>query len=217
MSEPPMSPLPSEDESAFDEEELMDLDVDLADDIDFKPANKNGKKSSASKTPARSPAELERKIWSQIARVQIPKAAKMRSMTTSTRQSYHKRLSAVVAREARRGLNKNKSAKEVQTKAKRVMREMLVFWKGNEKREREGRKVAEKQALDKAKKEEEMREAKRAAKKLNFLITQTELYSHFVGSKMNSAPFATSGETDRPCSPRCRRERRDCGGGRTED
>lgn len=63
----------------------------------------------------------------------------------------------------------------------------MVFMKGNEKKERETRKKAEKEALDKAKKEEDLREAKRAARKLNFLITQTELYSHFVGSKIKSA------------------------------
>jgi DNA helicase INO80 len=63
---------------------------------------------------------------------------------------------------------------------------MLVFWKGNEKREREGRKRAEKEANEKARKEEELREAKRQQRKLNFLITQTELYSHFVGNKIKS-------------------------------
>lgn len=62
----------------------------------------------------------------------------------------------------------------------------MVFMKGNEKRDRETRKKAEKEALDKAKKEEDMREAQRAARKLNFLITQTELYSHFVGNKIKS-------------------------------
>lgn len=63
---------------------------------------------------------------------------------------------------------------------------MLLFWKKNEKDERENRKRAEKEALDKAKKEEEERESKRQSRKLNFLITQTELYSHFVGSKIKS-------------------------------
>lgn len=62
-----------------------------------------------------------------------------------------------------------------------------MFMKGNEKREREQRKKAEKEALEKARKEEEVREAKRQARKLNFLITQTELYSHFVGNKIKSA------------------------------
>ena len=61
---------------------------------------------------------------------------------------------------------------------------MLIFWKRNEREEREARKRAEKEALDKLKKEEELREAKRQQRKLNFLITQTELYSHFVGSKI---------------------------------
>lgn len=62
----------------------------------------------------------------------------------------------------------------------------MVYMKGNEKRERESRKKAEKAALDKARKEEEVRDAKRQARKLNFLITQTELYSHFVGNKIKS-------------------------------
>ena len=34
--------------------------------------------------------------------------------------------------------------------------------------------------------EEEKREAARQARKLEFLISQTELYSHFVGNKLKS-------------------------------
>ena len=61
---------------------------------------------------------------------------------------------------------------------------MLVFWKKNEKEERELRKKAEKEALEQLRQEEERREAQRQARKLNFLITQTELYSHFIGRKI---------------------------------
>lgn len=64
---------------------------------------------------------------------------------------------------------------------------MLMFWKRNEKEEREMRKRAEREALERMKIEEELREAKRQARKLNFLITQTELYSHFVGKKIGSS------------------------------
>ena len=39
---------------------------------------------------------------------------------------------------------------------------------------------------ERAKEEEERREAARQARKLEFLISQTELYSHFVGSKLKS-------------------------------
>src|SRR5438477_3933060 len=71
---------------------------------------------------------------------------------------------------------------------------MLVFWRKNEKEERDLRKKAEKEAIDRAKREEELREARRQARKLNFLITQTELYSHFVGKKVGV------GEQDEPAN-----------------
>ena len=79
-----------------------------------------------------------------------------------------------------------KSAKDTQVKAKRLMREMMVFWKKNEKEERDVRKREQKEAIDRARIEEEKREAARQARKLEFLISQTELYSHFVGNKLKS-------------------------------
>lgn len=80
----------------------------------------------------------------------------------------------------------SKAAKDNQIKARRVTREMLLYWKKNEKEEGVSRKKAEKQAVDKAKVEEERRENARQKRKLEFLITQTELYSHFVGNKLKS-------------------------------
>ena len=79
-----------------------------------------------------------------------------------------------------------KSTKDVQAKGKRLIREMLVFWKKNEKEERDVRRREMREAIDRAKVEEEKREAARQARKLEFLISQTELYSHFVGSKLKS-------------------------------
>lgn len=66
------------------------------------------------------------------------------------------------------------------------MREMLVFWKKNEREERDVRKREQKEAIDRAKVEEEKREAARQARELQFLISQTELCSHFVGNKLKS-------------------------------
>ena len=98
----------------------------------------------------------------------------------------------MAASQARKSTPKTtKSAKENQTRAKRLMREMLVFWKKNEREERDVRKRAEKEAVDRAKEEEEKREAARQARKLEFLISQTELYSHFVGNKLKSKYFRT--------------------------
>ncbi|KAL8277941.1 hypothetical protein RQP46_009573 [Phenoliferia psychrophenolica] len=139
--------------------------------------------------------DLERRVWTQIAKRDIPKVVRVSQQSTSSRQFFAKRISTIVSREARRAAQRTKGVKDVQTRAKKVMREMMVFMKGNEKKERETRKKAEKEALDKAKKEEDLREAKRAARKLNFLITQTELYSHFVGSKIKTKEAEDSEDT----------------------
>lgn len=107
------------------------------------------------------------------------------------RKAQMSRLATLSSIQARRPFQKTaKATKDVQAKAKRLMREMLVFWKKNEKEERDVRKREQKEAIDRAKIEEEKREAARQARKLEFLISQTELYSHFVGNKLKSAyPF----------------------------
>ena len=67
------------------------------------------------------------------------------------------------------------------------MKELTLYWRKNEKDELAARKKAEKEAFERAKQLEEAREAKRQARKLNFLLTQTELYSHFIGKKVKTA------------------------------
>lgn len=131
--------------------------------------------------------ESERKIWATIARSVIPKVIKVQQQGLTSRQIYHRRLSAAAAREGKKyNTRPLKPVKDIQIKARRVMRELLLNLKGSEKQIRENKRKAEKEALEKAKREEEIRETQRAARKLNFLITQTELYSHFVGSKLKS-------------------------------
>jgi DNA helicase INO80 len=51
------------------------------------------------------------------------------------------------------------------------------------------RKKEEREAAEALKREEELREAKRQQQRLNFLLSQTELYSHFMQNKTGaSAP-----------------------------
>lgn len=56
------------------------------------------------------------------------------------------------------------------------------------------RKKEERDAADALKRNEEMREAKRQQQRLNFLLTQTELYSHFMQNKL-------AGESNAPTDP----------------
>lgn len=126
-------------------------------------------------------------IWKDMARKDCAKIARLVQQIQSTRALNHKKTSSLCAREARKWQSRNfKQLKDFQTRARRGIREMSNFWKKNEREERDLKKKAEREALELAKKEEEEKEAKRQSKKLNFLLTQTELYSHFIGRKIKT-------------------------------
>ncbi|QSL66916.1 hypothetical protein MERGE_001303 [Pneumocystis wakefieldiae] len=126
-------------------------------------------------------------IWKEISKKEVPKVYKMIQQNYATRSSNSRKTTLLCSKEAKRWqFRTNKNIKDMQARAKRAMREMLLFWKRNEREEREQRKKEEKEAIEKAKKAEEQREAARQARKLNFLITQTELYSHFISRKIRT-------------------------------
>ncbi|EIN14169.1 hypothetical protein PUNSTDRAFT_117740 [Punctularia strigosozonata HHB-11173 SS5] len=132
--------------------------------------------------------ESQRKVWLTIARKDVVKVYRYHALGYQARQAQHKRLATLASIQARRPFTKTpRNAKDVQSRGKRLMREMLISWKKNEKEERDWRKRQLKEDLDRQKMEEEKREAARQARKLEFLISQTELYSHFVGSKLKTA------------------------------
>lgn len=112
---------------------------------------------------------------------------KYHSTGYQTRLAQLERTAKSASIQARKPFTKTaKVNKDMQAKAKRLMREMQIFWKKNEKEERDMKKREYKEALDRQRAEDERREAARQARKLEFLISQTELYSHFVGNKLKS-------------------------------
>ena len=129
-------------------------------------------------------------IWKDLSRKDNPKAYRLFQQTAQAKSINSKKIAQLAARESRKWQSKtSKAQKDQYAKARRCMREMLSFWKKNEKEERNLRLKAEQEALQRAKKEEEEREAKRQSRKLNFLINQTELYSHFIGRKIKTSEF----------------------------
>jgi DNA helicase INO80 len=59
-----------------------------------------------------------------------------------------------------------------------------TFWRRSEREEKQQKKVKDRQAQEQRRLDIELLEAKRQQRKLNFLITQTELYAHFMARKM---------------------------------
>jgi DNA helicase INO80 len=136
-------------------------------------------------------------IWRDLARKDVNKIYKLACDSYATKASNLKKTAILASKEAKRWqLRTNKGTKDLQARAKRVMRDMMGFWKRNEREERDLRKAAEKQELENARKEEADREAARQKRKLNFLISQTELYSHFIGKKIKTHEVERS--TDHP-------------------
>ncbi|CCE63928.1 hypothetical protein TPHA_0G00920 [Tetrapisispora phaffii CBS 4417] len=137
-------------------------------------------------------------IWKDLARKDSSKLSRLVIQLQSSRSTNIKKTSSLCAREAKKWQQRNfKQVKDLQTKARRGIREMSSFWKKNEREERDLKKKAEKVAIENARKEEEVRENKRQAKKLNFLLTQTELYSHFIGSKIKTDELEGNMKDDR--------------------
>uniref|UniRef100_A0A7N8YE94 Chromatin-remodeling ATPase INO80 n=1 Tax=Mastacembelus armatus TaxID=205130 RepID=A0A7N8YE94_9TELE len=110
-----------------------------------------------------------RKVWLTIAKKEIPKTFKQKTSAKNLVLTNAKKVSQCM-REVRRA----------------AIQEMMLYWKKYDKVEKEHRKRAEKEALEQRKLDEEMREAKRQQRKLNFLITQTELYAHFMSGKAST-------------------------------
>ncbi|KAF6766320.1 DNA ATP-dependent helicase [Ephemerocybe angulata] len=139
--------------------------------------------------------EAQKKVWMNIARREVAKVYKYHTSGYQTRMSQLERTAKSASIQARKPFTKTpKGNKDVQAKAKRLMREMLIFWKKNEKEEKEMRKREHKEALDRQRAEDEKREAARQARKLEFLISQTELYSHFVGNKLKTSELEEADE-----------------------
>ncbi|PFH58341.1 hypothetical protein XA68_13855 [Ophiocordyceps unilateralis] len=176
------------DRDGDDVDRLMDdLDEDKKDDV----AELEKKFSSKGYN------QIYEQIWRDMARKDVNKTFKLAVDSYATKGSNLKKTAILASKEAKRWqLRTNKNSKDLQARAKRVMRDMMGFWKRNEREERDLRKAAEKQEIENARREEADREAARQKRKLNFLISQTELYSHFIGKKIKTDEVERS--TDRP-------------------
>ncbi|XP_029454455.1 chromatin-remodeling ATPase INO80 isoform X1 [Rhinatrema bivittatum] len=155
-----------------------------------------------------------RKVWLSIVKKELPKAYKQKVSARNLFLTNSRKLAHQCMREVRRAaIQAQKNCKETLPRARRLTKEMLLYWKKYEKVEKEHRKRAEKEALEQRKLDEEMREAKRQQRKLNFLITQTELYAHFMSRKHDAGTDGIQEEILRKLEDSSIQRQIDIGGG----
>ncbi|KAL6062519.1 putative DNA helicase ino80, variant 2 [Balamuthia mandrillaris] len=124
------------------------------------------------------------RLWAGIVKRDIPKAYKQYQSTHAMIISSCKKTALLCQKERRKTvLQIMKTGREASQRAKKMAREVILYWRKYDKIEKEAQKKRAIEERKKRKEEEEMREAQRQKRKLNFLLTQTELYSYFVGKK----------------------------------
>lgn len=136
--------------------------------------------------------EMEKigKVWVNIVRRDLPKHHRI--FTTFHRKQIidAKRFSENCQREVKLKVSRSlKFMRGSSIRTRKLARDMLLYWKRVDKEMAEVKKKEEREAAEALRREQELREAKRQQQRLNFLIQQTELYSHFMQNKANSQPL----------------------------
>ena len=125
-----------------------------------------------------------RKLWQTMTKKEIGKFQRTKANNHKEMLTNCKKTASLCQKVARqKAMESQKRQKETIWRAKRLTREMLSYWKKFDRVERENRRRLEKEAEEQRKMDVELVEVKRQQRKLNFLITQTELYAHFMSHK----------------------------------
>uniref|UniRef100_A0A1B0DNK0 Chromatin-remodeling ATPase INO80 n=1 Tax=Phlebotomus papatasi TaxID=29031 RepID=A0A1B0DNK0_PHLPP len=177
------------------DDQIGGIKVELDDDFDSKShssvsvatpkvSGRARKKAALMKTPEMM-AVRRRKVWQQMAKKELGKVQRAKVNNHKEMLTNCKRVATLCMKIFRqKAMQSQKNMKETVWRAKRLTREMQGYWKRYDRVERETRRRMEKEAEEQRKMDVELIEAKRQQRKLNFLITQTELYAHFMSRKV---------------------------------
>ncbi|XP_041982684.1 chromatin-remodeling ATPase INO80 [Aricia agestis] len=172
------------------EEQLLNLKEEKDDD-DFVISEKQSARGRKKLTTLKSPEALtarRRRHWQLLVKKELGKVQRARAATHREVMLQRKRLATLCCKHWRHvAMQSTKNMKEtVWRRCKRLSREMQAYWRRYDRAEKEARRRLEKEAEEQRKMDVELMEAKRQRRKLNFLITQTELYAHFMQRKLNA-------------------------------
>uniref|UniRef100_W8APB8 Chromatin-remodeling ATPase INO80 n=1 Tax=Ceratitis capitata TaxID=7213 RepID=W8APB8_CERCA len=130
-------------------------------------------------------AARRKRVWQLMAKKELGRCQRGKANNHKEVLQNCKRVATMCSKVVRqRAMISQKVMKETVWRAKRLTREMMGYWKRYERVERDTRRRMEREAEEQRKMDVEIIEAKRQQRKLNFLITQTELYAHFMSKKL---------------------------------
>ncbi|EDV43381.2 uncharacterized protein Dana_GF18461, isoform A [Drosophila ananassae] len=164
----------------YPEEEEIEEEVDVVGGAEGQVTKVRRKRKNPAALAAR-----RRRIWQIMSKKESGRLQRIKSNNHKEMLANCKRIAGMCAKVVRqRAINSQRIMKETVWRAKRLTREMLTYWKRYERVERDQRRKQEREAEEQRKQDVELIEVKRQQRKLNFLITQTELYAHFMSKKL---------------------------------
>ncbi|XP_033245825.1 chromatin-remodeling ATPase INO80 [Drosophila miranda] len=164
----------------FPEEEEIEEEVDVVGGTDGQVTKVRRKRKNPAALAAR-----RRRIWQIMSKKECGRLQRITSNNHKEMLANCKRVASMCSKVVRqRAINSQRIMKETVWRAKRLTREMLAYWKRYERVERDQKRKQEREAEEQRKQDVELIEVKRQQRKLNFLITQTELYAHFMSKKL---------------------------------
>ena len=130
-----------------------------------------------------------KKAWTYLIKKDIPRAFKAMQKLRSDLHNNTKKLAQTSSKEILKKANKlQREAKESNVRAKRLQREMVSFWRRKERETADMRKKREKEETEARKKREEEEETLKQRKRLEYIMRQSDIYSHFMAQKLGIAP-----------------------------
>ncbi|XP_024521051.1 DNA helicase INO80 isoform X1 [Selaginella moellendorffii] len=137
------------------------------------------------------------KFWVSLVKRDLPKHFKAFTTYHKKQMAECKRLTDACQKEVKlRNTKIMRAMKNAPIRNRKLARDMINFWRKLDKEQAEVRRREEKDAAEALKRDEEFREARRQQQRLNFLLTQTELYSHFMQNKLTGQKASLELETD---------------------
>lgn len=122
---------------------------------------------------------------------EIAKMAKARSSSLGGQLRVARAIAGACAREARKTAFRSvRVIDEAHRRARRILKDVLSYWKKEDKERQEERKKLMARAEEHRKREADRREAQRQKNKLKYLLGQSEVFSQFLKAKTKATALA---------------------------
>ena len=126
-----------------------------------------------------------KRAWQNIVKKDIPKAYRMYQKFKADQENNNKKLSQNCLKEVRkRAVRTQRLAKESVMRARKLTKEMSHYWRKRDKEMADSKRKRERLDKEQKKRQQEEEEAMLQKKRLEYLMSQSEIYAHFMATKL---------------------------------